>query len=109
VKQKEIVSFILATAALTIIACGGSGEGSSSSTGGGASQDFNLAQTRLQATIQAVTMYAGDNEGNLPLANTWMDAVESYTGTTEEPFRSPAVARPNYGFAMNSAIAGLNL
>jgi hypothetical protein len=75
------------------------------------SGQYALSQDRMKQLDLGLIMYANDFDESLPLANQWMDGIAPSVKSAIA-FHSPAVEQLNesdYGYAMNSAIAGKSL
>lgn len=63
------------------------------------------AQTNMASVAVGLTMYAGDHDDRLPLADNWMDSTIAYVGTKRD-FHAPALPRLQYGIALRKSLAG---
>ena len=67
-------------------------------------------ESNVKQLCLGVIMYAGDNNEQLPPANTWCDAISKYLGGSEKPFKCFAgdqSQRSHYAF--NARLQGVRL
>jgi hypothetical protein len=67
-------------------------------------------RANVQQMTRAFGIYAEDWQGQLPPSDRWMDRTAGYVDTPDR-FHCPSVAKPGapeYGYAMNSRVAGKN-
>ncbi|NUL82032.1 MAG: hypothetical protein HUU60_04810 [Armatimonadetes bacterium] len=62
----------------------------------------------LRALYSAAQLYAQENDGRLPLADSWSDALID-KGADKTAFECPRLRASSYGYAMNSDLSGQKL
>ncbi len=66
---------------------------------------------RLRALVRAARRFAGDNDGLLPAAESWQDDIAVYLleeGGLDDAFSCPAAEELDYGYAINTEVAGMS-
>jgi len=74
--------------------------------------DGRACRAHVQALVEAVRAFARDHDGLLPEAVTWCDDIEPYLERVKvgaAAFRCPGAPDLQYGYALNEALAGLDV
>lgn len=64
--------------------------------------------SNLREIALAGMIFANDHDGRLPQADTWMDDLAPYV-RSEQVFKSPLAPDLEWGYAMNEALAGMDV
>ena len=89
----------LGAAALLLAGCAGSGSNSQTAA------EYATSVKNVKQISLGVLLYANDYDDELPLGASWMTGLGPYL-KNNALFHSPAVPTGDYGYALNSAIAG---